>query len=274
VDQRSTIERSRSVAAALAERGVGAVELVAVLGSGLGAVADVLEGAQRIPFDGIDGLPASLVPGHAGEFRHGWLGGREVLLQCGRVHLYEGHDARTVALSIRAAAQLGARRLLLTNAAGCLQPAWRPGSWMRITDHVDLQGDSALFVHERGSGSPYGERLGAVVDRFAQERGLDWHRGVYAGLRGPRYETPAEVRALARFGVDAVGMSTVQEAAVAHALGFEVVGLSCLANLAAGLAAGALSHAEVVEVGARAARELADHLPALLGALAAEPDSR
>jgi purine-nucleoside phosphorylase len=267
VNELETRDRSRAAAAALAARGVGDVDLFAVLGSGLGSVADVLENPRRIPFAEVEGLPTSGVPGHAGEFRHGRIGGRNVLLQCGRVHLYEGHAARAVALSVRSAVQLGAKRVLLTNAAGCLRTDWRVGSWMRITDHVDLQGDAALFASERGSGSPYDPQLGAIVDRFATERDLGWQRGVYAGLRGPRYETPAEVRALARWRVDAVGMSTVKEAAVAHTLGARVVGLSCLTNHAAGLSGGALSHADVVDVGTRAARELGLHLGALLEAL-------
>lgn len=263
-----TRDRSRAAAAALAARGVGAVDLFAVLGSGLGSVADVLESPRRIPFAEVEGLPTSGVPGHAGEFRHGRLGGRNVLLQCGRVHLYEGHAARAVALTVRSAVRLGARRVLLSNAAGCLRTDWPVGSWMRIEDHVDLQGDAALFASERGSGSPYDPQLGALVDRFAAEQGLGWQRGVYAGLRGPRYETPAEVRALARWRIDAVGMSTVKEAAVAHALGARVVGLSCLTNHAAGLSGGVLAHSEVVDVGARAARELGAHLAALLETLA------
>ncbi|MEZ5980139.1 MAG: purine-nucleoside phosphorylase [Planctomycetota bacterium] len=263
----TTKDRAARVAEALAKRGVREPRVHAVLGSGLGDAAAFLERPVRIPFAEIDGLPTSAVPGHRGEFVHGEHGGTSVLLQCGRVHLYEGHDPRTVALTVRAAAALGARVLLLTNAAGCLRTEWPVGGWMRITDQLDLQGGSALLRDERGSGSPFSARLGEAVDAFARERELGWVAGVYAGLLGPRYESPSEVLALRSFGADAVGMSTVKEAAVGHALGLEVCGLSCLTNLAAGLADGALSHDEVVATGAPAAAALAAVLPELIDVL-------
>jgi len=267
VDTTETLDRSTWIADALAEHGVDRVDLFAVLGSGLGDVADALEGARTIRFEGVEGLPASTVPGHAGAFRFGRLGERRVLVQQGRVHLYEGHDPRAVALSVRAAARLGASHLFLTNASGCLREDWEPGGWMRIEDQLDLQPGSALLASERGGGSPWHASAGRAIDRFAQERGLGWRAGVYAGLLGPTYETPAETAALRRFGVDAVGMSTVKEAAVGHASGLRVAGLSCLTNHAAGLAVGPLSHDEVVEVGAAAAARLAGVLVDLFAAL-------
>lgn len=242
-----------------------------MLGSGLSDVADALEDARTIPFDAIDGLPASTVPGHAGAFRFGRLGERRVLVQQGRVHLYEGHDPRAVTLSVRAAAELGASHLFLTNASGCLREDWEPGGWMRIVDQIDMQAGSALLREERGGGSPWCARSGAVLDGFAAERELGWRAGVYAGLLGPTYETPAETAALRRFGADAVGMSTVKEAAVGGALGLRVCGLSCLTNHAAGLSVGPLTHAEVVEVGAAAAERLAAVLVDLFAALLDAP---
>lgn len=267
VDTIQTLDRAARIAAALRDQGVEQVDLLAVLGSGLGGVADALDDARSIPFAQIPGLPRSTVPGHAGEFRVGRLDGRTVLVQCGRVHLYEGHHPRAVTLAVRAAAQLGASQLFLTNAAGCLRPEWTPGTWMRIADQLDLQAGSALLASERSSGTPWCAELGRRIDAFAQAARLEWPSGVYAGLVGPTYETPSEVRALQTFGADAVGMSTVKEAAVGHALGLRVAGLSCLTNLAAGLAPGALAHDEVVDVGGAAATRLATVLPDLFRSL-------
>lgn len=267
-----TLDRAAWIADALAERGVERVDLMAVLGSGLGDVAHALDDAREIPFASLPGLPASTVPGHAGTFRYGRLGAHHVLLQQGRVHLYEGHDPRAATLSVRAAERLGARHLFLTNASGCLRATWSPGGWMRIADQLDLQDGSALLADERGSGSPWCRDVGAAIDAFAERRGLTWHAGVYAGLLGPTYETPAEVRALRGFGADAVGMSTVKEAAVGAALGLRVSGLSCLTNHAAGIGDAPLSHAEVVEMGAVAARQLAAVLPDLFATVLATGD--
>lgn len=267
MDTTETLDRSTWIADALAEHGVDRVDLLAVLGSGLSDVADALDDARTIPFEDVRGLPASTVPGHAGTFRFGRLGERRVLVQQGRVHLYEGHDPRAVALSVRAASRLGASHLFLTNASGCLREDWSAGGWMRISDQLDLQAGSALLASERGGGSPWDDAAGRTIDRFAAERDLGWNAGVYAGLLGPTYETPAETAALRWFGADAVGMSTVKEAAVGHALGMRVAGLSCLTNHAAGLAVGPLTHAEVVEVGAVAAARLAEVLVDLFAAL-------
>ncbi|QDU83051.1 Purine nucleoside phosphorylase 1 [Planctomycetes bacterium Pla163] len=269
VDTAQTLDRAARIADTLREQGVEQVDLLAVLGSGLGGVADALDGARSIPFDRIEDLPRSTVPGHAGEFRVGRLDGRTVLVQCGRVHLYEGHHPRAVTLAVRAAAQLGASHLFLTNASGCLRTEWAPGTWMRIADQLDLQAGPALLATERSSGTPWCAELGRRIDAFAERNGLAWPSGVYAGLVGPTYETPSEVRALQAFGADAVGMSTVKEAAVGHALGLRVAGLSCLTNLAAGLAPGVLAHEEVVDVGGAAAARLATVLPDLFRALLA-----
>ena len=156
---------------------------------------------------------------------------------------------------MRAFAELGVRALVLTNAAGGIRESFRPGSLMRIRDHIDLQGRAPLARAERGFGAAWDVELGAVLDGAAARAGLALENGVYAGLLGPAYETPAEIRWLRSLGADAVGMSTVAEANAGRACGLRVAGISCITNLAAGLAPGALSHAEVLETGKRVAAE-------------------
>lgn len=260
-------ERSRELAAALAARGAAGSRVALILGSGLGPVAERLADPVRIPFAALPHLAGSGVAGHAGAFVAGTLGGVRLLVQAGRVHLYEGHDVFTVTRSVRACAALGIRTLVVTNAAGGLHAAWPPGTLMRITDHLNLQGRGALERPVRARQSPYDPALGAALAGAARAAGLRLETGVYAGLLGPTYESPAEVRMLRWMGADAVGMSTVQEASVGAALGLAVAGLSCVTNPAAGVGAEPLSHDEVVRVGAAAAEALfalvARALPAL-----------
>ncbi|QDU65045.1 purine-nucleoside phosphorylase [Engelhardtia mirabilis] len=262
-----TLERARAVADGLRARGVAMPDVALVLGSGLGAFAEQLEAAQRIDYGELEGLPTSAVPGHAGCFTVGRLGGVTVLCQSGRVHLYEGWSPHDVTVAVRAIAQLGCRALVLTNAAGGLRPEWEPGTLMRIEDHLNLQGTTPLERTEAGVGSPWSQELGTELDVVAAELGVPLRRGVYAALPGPSYETPAEVRALAGFGADAVGMSTALEALAASAAGMQVCGISCITNHAAGITDAALNHAEVVEVGRRTAglfaRLLSNALPRL-----------
>jgi purine-nucleoside phosphorylase len=246
-------------------------ELVFVLGSGLGSFADALEHPRAVPFGEIDGLPQSRVGGHAGRLVLGELAGKRVLAQQGRVHLYEGWSAREVARSIRAFAALGCRGFVLTNAAGGLRPEWKPGTLMAITDHLNMQGRTALVPSERGSANPYSPSMRAALMLGARERGLELAQGVYAGLLGPNYETPAEIRALRAMGADAVGMSTVIEAAVAFACGAQVAGISLISNHAAGIAPGKLDHADVLAAGRAAEQRFGGLLqasaPHLLAAL-------
>lgn len=234
-----------------------------VLGSGLGRLAERIEVEEEIGFAAA-GLPRSTVAGHAGRFVAGRLAGREVIAMCGRLHLYEGHDARAVGAGVRWLRDRGVGELVLTNAAGTLNEAHPPGGWMMLADHLNLTGTSPL------EGGPnfidlsevYHSGMRRDFRALAVERGMALHEGVYAGLRGPQYETPAEIRMLRTLGADAVGMSTVLEAIQARALGLRVAGFSCLTNWAAGMAPGTLDHAEVLGTGLAAAEAMLDLLEA------------
>ena len=247
---------AEALAGELEPHGVGEAELAFVLGSGLGGFVDGLERAREIPVEDLAHMPPSRVPGHAGRIVVGELAGVPVVAQLGRVHLYEGHTAAAVTRFVRALARLGTPGIVLTNAAGCLVPQWAPGSLMRLEDHLALQGRPALRGGEQGAGRVYDPALGAALDRAAAELGTPLHRGVYAGLLGPAYETPAEVAMLRWMGAHAVGMSTVAEATAARACGARVAAVSCLTNAAAGIAVEPLRHEDVVAVGGEAARRL------------------
>ena len=240
--------------------GVRAPVAAIVLGSGLGALADRLGNATRVPYGEIPGFHAPGVEGHRGELMRGTLGGREVLLLAGRFHIYEGHNARAAAFPVRVVHALGARTLFVSNAAGGVRRTFRPGDLMLIADHLNLMFRNPLIGPlEQGDtrfpdmSAPWSLRLAAILGEAARSLGIPLQRGVYAGLLGPSYETPAEVRMLERMGADAVGMSTVPEVIVAAALGMEAAGISCITNHAAGIMAAPLDHKDVVEVGARAA---------------------
>jgi purine-nucleoside phosphorylase len=231
-----------------------------VLGSGLASVVDEVDAILHLPYEEMRGIPVSSVPGHPGRFVFGRLAGRRVIVAQGRSHLYEGHSAEDVTAAVRFMSSLGARKLLLTNAAGSLNPAFAPGSWMILTDHLNLTGASPLlgaadFVDMTGA---YSGRLRERFHQVAAWTSIPLHEGVYAGVLGPQYETPAEVRMLRTLGADAVGMSTVLEAIQARALGMELIGLSCLTNWGAGMNPnGNLNHEDVLETGRRAAGQLA-----------------
>ena len=233
--------------------GAEGAEVALVLGSGLGVFAERLDGAQAVPYADLAGMPRSRVAGHAGRLVLGEVDGVRVLVQQGRVHLYEGWSASDVARAARAFCRVGVRAVVLTNAAGGLRADWPGGTLMRVTDHLNLQHATPLSAAEAGVGNPYDPAVGEALDEAAREAGVQLERGVYAGLAGPSYETPAEVRMLREAGADAVGMSTVAEALAAHAEGARVAGVSLVTNPGAGLAAGALSHDEVVAAGAAAA---------------------
>ena len=259
-DETRTLEE---LSTSLAAHGVGRAKVALVLGSGLGAFADSLAGSRVVPYEEIDSMPRSSVPGHAGQLVLGEVGGVPVVIQQGRVHLYEGWQASEVTRCVRAFGLLGIESLLLTNAAGGLEAEWKIPALMRLTDHLNLQGRAPLRAGEGGMGCPYDPELGAILDRTAEEQGIELHRGVYAGLLGPSYETPAEIRMLRWAGAQAVGMSTVAEAAAAHASGMKVAAISTITNHAAGITGEALSHEEVVEAG----RQVAERFCALLGAV-------
>ncbi len=235
------------------EHGVDDVKLGFVLGSGLGVFAERLANARAIPYAELDGMPRSAVPGHAGQLVVGTIGAERVVVQQGRVHLYEGWSPSEVTRAVRAFAAVGVRGVVLTNAAGGLRETWKPGTLMRITDHLNLQGATPLQPMERGRGRIYDEAFGAALDTGARDARVPLERGVYAGLLGPSYETPAEIRMLRWAGADAVGMSTVNEALAACATGMRVAAISCITNLAAGITNEKLSHDEVMATGKAAA---------------------
>lgn len=224
-----------------------------VLGSGLGPLAEAVVVEREVPFSDA-GLPASTVPGHAGKFVFGSLGGTPVVLMKGRVHLYEGHPARAVTSGIRWMAEQGVDRLILTNAAGTLNPDFPPGTWMMLSDHLNLTATSPLegadFID---MSTAYDPDWRGLFRQAAADSRMALHEGVYAGLRGPQYETPAEIRMLRTLGADAVGMSTVLETIQARSLGLKVCAFSCLTNWAAGITAAPLDHHEVLETGKQAA---------------------
>jgi purine-nucleoside phosphorylase len=241
---------------AIRQRTAAEPEIVMILGSGLGALADEVEAAVSVPTSEIPGYPTSTVVGHAGRLVFGRLEGREVLFVQGRIHLYEGHPPDTLTIPVRLAHALGARRLLVTNAAGGLNPGWPPGTLMFIADHLNLAFASPLAGAPRPGeprfpdmSAPYDPEWLDRAERLALDRGIDTKRGVYLWTRGPSYETPAEIRFFRRIGADAVGMSTVPEVIQAAALGMRVLGISAITNYAAGLSPEPLDHEEVLEVG-------------------------
>ena len=246
-------------------------EVALVLGSGLGALADEVEDAVVIPTGDVPHYPRSTVEGHAGRLVLGTMAGRPVLVIQGRVHLYEGHPARSLGFPVRLAHALGARGIVLTNAAGGINPAFGPGTLMLISDHLNLSFASPL-AGPVGEGetrfpdmsNPYDEAWREAARRVALDLKIPYREGVYVWTSGPSYETPAEIRFFARAGADAVGMSTVPEAIQAAALGMRVLGISTITNPAAGLDSTPLDHADVLEVGRRVRDRLAGWVRAIV----------
>lgn len=267
-------------AAAAIRRRIGERKPVAaiVLGSGLGGLADEIEATARVPYREISGFPAATVAGHAGELIAGTLAGKPVLALAGRFHMYEGHDVRLAAFPARVVHALGARTFIVSNAAGGVNRMWQPGDLMLIRDHLNLMFRNPLIgAVEPGDlrfpdmSEPYDAALGALARDVAREQGTVLREGVYAGLLGPAYETPAEVRMLERFGADAVGMSTVPEVIVARAIGMRVLGFSCITNLACGLSNSPITHAEVLETTAVAAGKFKALVGGVVSRLEAQP---
>ena len=258
-EEMTNIRPIEETIAFLRERVTRAPHAILVLGSGLGGLADEIEDAVRIPFNDIPGFPRRTqeLAGHAGRLVAGRMEGVEVVAMQGRFHMYEGWEPADVALPIRALAALGAETVLLTNAAGGLRPGMQPGDLMLMADHINFMSRNPLIGRavpgeERfpDMSDPYDAGLRALAEKVALQLRIPLSQGVYAALLGPSYETPAEIRMLARLGADAVGMSTVPEVLVARALGLRCIGISCITNLAAGLGGATLSHDEVMEVGA------------------------
>jgi purine-nucleoside phosphorylase len=256
-------DAARRAAEAVAARlGVSRPVAGIVLGSGLGGLADEIEDARRVPFAEVPGFPAATVVGHAGALIGGTLAGREVLALAGRFHLYEGHPAALAGFPVRVLHALGARTLFVSNAAGGIRRTFAPGDLMLIDDQLNLMFQNPLVgplqpgdVRFPDMSAPYDRELRALLRECAAGIGVRVVEGVYAGLLGPTYETPAEVRMLDRLGADAVGMSTVPEVIVARALGMRVAGVSCITNLASGISPVPLDHAEVLETTARVGAE-------------------
>ncbi len=257
------------LASALDAAGAPRPAVALVLGSGLGAFANSIEDAVAIPFGALPSMPGSTVPGHAGRFVAGLVGGVPVLCQQGRVHLYEGWSPEVVTRAARSFAGVGARAVVLTNAAGGLVADWPIPCLMRLTDHINRQGVTPLAPGEGGVGSPYCPAAGAALEDAATDAEVTLRGGVYVGLPGPSYETAAEIRMLAGFDAQAVGMSTVLEAVAAHASGLRVAAVSCITNPGAGIAPAPLDHAEVVQAGAAIAGEFERLLRAAVPRLAA-----
>ncbi len=260
----------------LAERAGPPPEAALVLGSGFGALADELADATEVAYSEIPGFPATTVEGHRGTIRVGTLAGHRCAVLAGRFHLYEGHDADTVALPARAVIRWGARSLIVTNAAGGINRTFRPGDLMLIDDHINLMWANPLVgpMLEGESrfpdmSAPYDPELLALAETVALVERIRLVRGTYCALLGPSYETPAEVRMLAAMGADAVGMSTVPETLVARAAGVPVLGLSLITNMATGITGDPLSHEEVMAMGAAAAEASARLLRGVLARLPA-----
>ena len=241
-------------------------EVGIVLGSGLGGLADDLEDAVAIPFAELPGWPAATAPGHVGRLLLGRLGGRAVVMLQGRFHLYEGNDPGLVVQPMLLFRALGAGVVVLTNAAGGLDPSFGPGTLMIMRDHINLTGRNPLIgpnADELGPRFPdmteaWSPRLRAGLHAAAATEGVEMREGIYVGLTGPTYETPAEVRMLAALGGDAVGMSTVLECIAARWVGLEVCGVSLVTNAGAGYTGAPLTHEEVLEAGASAGPRLAN----------------
>ena len=256
-------------------RGFGGSDVAIVLGSGLGAFAETLGDRFALPYDEIPHWPAANVIGHAGRLVGGTIAGRPVLALSGRAHFYEGHDLRTVTFAIRVLGRLGVKTLILTNAAGGINTNFAQGALMVIDDHINLFGANPLVGPNDDRFGPrfpdmtevYSRRLRALADDTARQIGLPIEHGVYVAVAGPSYETPAEIYAFRTLGADAVGMSTVPEAIVARHMGVEVLGISCITNMAAGVLPQPLHHDDVMETARRVRGQFIALLEGIIGRL-------
>jgi len=246
--------------------------VVVVLGSGLGAFAGELADPISIPYSEIPGWPASTAAGHSGKLVFGKLGKLDVAVMAGRAHLYEGYTPAQVTLGVRVLHRLGARSVVFTNAAGGINLSYRQGALVLISDHINLQGANPLTGHNDDSEGPrfpdmteaYSAAYRSKAHQVAQQLKIQLDEGVYAAVTGPSYETPAEIRYLRSIGADLVGMSTVPEVIMANYLGMQVLAISCVTNMAAGILPQKLDHKEVMETGYRVRDTLIRFLRALL----------
>lgn len=274
----TTYEAAQHAARIVRTRFAEDVRVAIVLGSGLGAFADELAngaGAAVFSYEDVPGFARSTVEGHAGRLVIGHVGSIAVACMQGRFHYYEGYELDDVTFPIRVLAALGVKSLVLTNAAGGVNAGFAPGTLMLITDHLNLMGvnplrggnDERLGVRFPDMTNLYDAEFRSIAQREAEDIKLTLREGVYAGLSGPSYETPAEIRMLRGFGADAVGMSTVPEAIVARHSGMRVLGISCITNAAAGVSDQPINHQEVIETGARVRGEFTELLRRVLGKL-------
>ena len=250
------LEKLEETVAFVRQRTASRPTVGVILGSGLGQLVERMEDATAIDYCDVPHFPAPTVAGHAGRMVFGQIGQVEVVAMQGRFHYYEGHDMRTVAYPTAFMKQFGVRTLIVSNSAGGINREFSPGDLMLITDHINLFATNPLIgLNDERLGprfpdmtEAYSPRLIAVAEAAAGEMGLNFRRGVYAGLSGPCYETAAEIRYLAHGGADAVGMSTVPEVIAARYLGLEVLGISCITNMATGIATVRHAHEEVVRI--------------------------
>lgn len=255
---RTYLDSIGSAAVYLKSKGIKHPAVGLILGSGLGELADEAEDSIVIPYEDIPGFPVSTVEGHAGRLVYGTLGGKKVLAMQGRFHYYEGYSLESVTFPVRVMKALGVETLVVTNAAGGVNSTFNPGDLMIISDHINFTGvnplmgknESTLGPRFTDMTEPYDKEYQKLIRECAEAQGLSVKEGVYFGLSGPTYETPAEIRMIRTLGGDAVGMSTVPEVIVAKHAGLRVAGISCITNYAAGMQAN-LDHAEVVEVTTR-----------------------
>lgn len=273
-------------AAAFLEARLGGLDakVAIVLGSGLGAVAESIADAVIVPYGDIPHFPQSTVQGHSGRIVAGRLGGAPAIVMQGRVHFYEGYTPLEVTFPMRVLGSLGMRAVVLTNAAGGIAEGYHVGQLVLLADHINQLGFNPLngpneprFAARPGAGlrffdmtEAYSKRLRALAQEAAQQEGFTLAEGVYLATPGPSFETPAEVRAFRTLGATLVGMSTVPETLVARHMGVEVLGISCVTNLAAGLSATQLSHQEVFDAGRQVERRLASLLTRLAPMIAAQ----
>lgn len=257
-----------------------------VLGSGLGAVADAVEAVFRLPYSDIPHFPQSTVEGHSGRLIAGTINNVPVIVMQGRVHFYEGYSAQQVTFPMRVLGMLGVRAVVLTNAAGGIQQGYSVGQLVLLKDHINQMGwnpltgpNEARFASCNGAGlrffdmtHAYSNRLREFAKEAAREEGFELEEGIYLATPGPSFETPAEVRAFRTLGATLVGMSTVPETIVARHMGIEVLGISCVTNLAAGLGTSQLSHEEVSEAGKKVEKRLVGLITRLAPRIAANVD--
>jgi purine-nucleoside phosphorylase len=247
-------ERVEEAAAAVRSRCGALPETAIVLGSGLGDFADTLTESVATPYEDLPHWPASNVIGHAGRLVIGTVKGKRIAALSGRAHFYEGHDLTTVVFATRVMSRIGVRHVILTNAAGGINTGFAQGALMIIDDHINLLGSNPLVGPNDERFGPrfpdmsqiYSKRLRALADEAARVKGIPVTHGIYIAVHGPSYETPAEIRAFRMLGADAVGMSTVPEAIAACHMGMEVLGISCITNMAAGVLPEPLDHKEVM----------------------------